>query len=340
MLKGRSRTLLVIVLVLCVVSVAGFVIHAKLSQAAGPEIGPPRPGPSAAAPVVIATVNGEPIYESDITASLPADSFDMVRSQAGDTILRRLINVRIVEQFLSSQQIQVSEEKINAAVKDMEKNPPAAGCPCCRYDSLDAFLKANFMSRKELRDMIAINLGTDQYLDTLWEKEYPAGEKRNALVEKERPRVCKNHIKVSHILFRTTQGTGITFDAAKVKEAKANAQSAWERLQKGAKFDEVAGDSSQDSMTNKSGGELGLIPIDTFGRPFAMAVAALAPGDYSKPVQSPWGIHIIRRETPSDEDVAGVIAQEFKDAKFAETQKAVTGTAVVNIMGQQSSAVA
>jgi peptidyl-prolyl cis-trans isomerase C len=71
------------------------------------------------------------------------------------------------------------------------------------------------------------------------------------------------------------------------------AQKVIERLQKGEKFEDVAKRESMDSSKD-NGGDLGWFTPDKMVKPFADAVLALKPGEYThKPVQTQYGWHVI-----------------------------------------------
>ncbi len=71
------------------------------------------------------------------------------------------------------------------------------------------------------------------------------------------------------------------------------------QLEKGAKFDDVAKRESMDSKEN--GGDLGWFTPDRMVKPFADAVVALKPGEYTHaPVQTQFGWHIIKLEETRD----------------------------------------
>lgn len=70
-------------------------------------------------------------------------------------------------------------------------------------------------------------------------------------------------------------------------------------LEKGAKFEDVAKRESMDSKEN--GGDLGWFTPDRMVKPFADAVVALKPGEYTHaPVQTQFGWHVIKLEETRD----------------------------------------
>ena len=72
------------------------------------------------------------------------------------------------------------------------------------------------------------------------------------------------------------------------------ATSVVQRLEKGDKFEDVAKKESMDSSKD-NGGDLGWFTPDRMVKPFAEAVVALKPGDFThKPVQTEYGWHVIQ----------------------------------------------
>jgi peptidyl-prolyl cis-trans isomerase C len=77
---------------------------------------------------------------------------------------------------------------------------------------------------------------------------------------------------------------------------EAFAQKIVAELDKGGKFADIAKRDSMDSSKD-SGGDLGWFTPDRMVKPFADAVAALKPGEYTKkPVQTQYGWHVIKLE--------------------------------------------
>jgi hypothetical protein len=286
--------------------------------------------PSAAGSIVVATVNGEPIYSSELSPLNPAAPPDKGLPPVLQGKLERLIEARAIHQFLSGHKLFASESEIDAGVQWLKENPPSAGCPCCLYaGGLAGYLAANSMDMKELREKLGNNIGLKVYLSSLWEKQYPAGEKRDAFVRGEKTRICKEYVKASHILFKTVYAAATLTGPVVPKDKKAEAVAAWQKLKQGASFEAVARERSEDDMTRSEGGELGCIPVSAFGMEFEEAVTALAPGAYSRPIESMYGFHIIRRETMSDEDIAQVAKEEYMQSKEDEVLQAIEDGAVI-----------
>ena len=290
-----------------------------------------NPGPATAVPAapgpVAARVNGEPIYWSEVNAGLPkpglfsamfADDQERLRQAK----LARLLNARALRQYLKTQQIEISTVEIDAEVEQLHKTPPASGCSCCRYTSLEQFMETLGIDMQELRVGIANDLGTQRCLAAHWQKEYPAGEKRDALLRDETPRLAGTYANASHIFFNTFQNRRLDEDPEEVRnQARNAAEAAWRRLKAGESFEAVARDVSTDAISKPNGGHLGCIPRAAFGKQVAEELEALKPGEFGRPVESPWGFHIIRREPLTDADMLEVLRKDIVNRWWAEEEQ-------------------
>ena len=132
-------------------------------------------------------INGEPVYEDDLTSGLPAGAFQETLDDAKLSRLDRLYRDVPLVQFLKRENIEVTQQEIEADIADLKKNPPAAGCPCCRYESIEQFMKLNYITPAELERMSRSQLGLRKYLEAEWQKAYPTAEARAAIVKEKRP---------------------------------------------------------------------------------------------------------------------------------------------------------
>ena len=269
---------------------------------------------------VAAKVNGEAISRDEVDAGIPADLIGSMVDEVRQTRLERLIASLAIRQYLTQQGVEVPGAAVEATIADLRKNPPpSGGCPCCSYSSLDGFLAANFMSTKDLRDSIRNELGMTKHVDALWNAEYPAGPERDKFVSGQRPRVERTYMRMSHIFFKTVQQPDFAeFPNAVRAKAKAKAMDAWRRLQKGEDFATLAGKLSEDSTSRSKGGNLGCLPKSTFGKDVQNAYESAKPGDYTPPVESPWGVHVVRCERLTKEDMVEVLRTEYRNRKELE----------------------
>jgi len=173
-------------------------------------------------------------------------------------------------------------------------------------------MAANGFDLPELRSVVANNLGFQKYMSAWWEKDYPAGEKRNRFMNQERERIKREYAKVSHIFFNVFQHLDFVAKPEQVRtNLRTKAQAAWQRLKHGEAFAAVAANVSEDKVSRAKGGALGMIPKDLFGRQFAQTLEQLPPGVFSGIVESSWGFHLICRENTGEEDILGALKEEF-----------------------------
>ena len=102
---------------------------------------------------------------------------------------------------------------------------------------------------------------------------------------------------VSHILFAVV-GAGGQLDqaatAAQAERLRAEAEAVRAALAAGADFAALAKEHSQDTDNRDRGGDLGCGPAGRFVPEFETPMDALAMGEVSQPVQTPFGWHLIK----------------------------------------------
>ena len=263
---------------------------------------------------VFATVNGSPIYKKDIDAGLPKDAFGASLKYLRASRLDRLVYITVMKQFLKQENIQIKDQQVDKQIEYLRKNPPTSGCSCCRYASLEQFMRFNNYTMADLCEEIRVDMGLETYMDRLWQKKYPTKEKRLELVKENRQDIEKKYINVSHIFFNVFQDPEFELkQESVVKRKMRKASAALQRLENGEKFEIVVKDMSEDTVTREKGGELGCVWKKLFGPEFDRAADRLAPGQYSQPVQSLWGVHIIRLNKITDKDILTMLEKKFKD---------------------------
>ncbi|MBU0994918.1 MAG: peptidylprolyl isomerase [Proteobacteria bacterium] len=269
-------------------------------------------GTAASEDKVLATVNGEPIYESQVSEGIPYDTFDFAAKQAKMEKLDRLIENMIIRQFLEKEHIHICPKKIDEGIEQLKKTPPAAGCMCCRYPSLDFFMSVNYYTMPELRKEIANGIGIGNYLDTKWQQRYPLDADRKALAKRERKKFEKDYIKVWHIFFNTFQQEEFSMKPELVKKkTNAKAQEVWTRIKNGEDFEKLAAEVSDDAMSKTDGGFLGCIRIDTFGNLLKDARKTLKDGEYNEPMESMFGFHIIKIQAIDENDILDMLKTDY-----------------------------
>ena len=296
----------------------------------------PATGPSITASVkqraadsTVVKVNGEAIAYGEVRAGIGRNMFGLMVTDAIQRRLEVLIRLVAVRQYLKEQGVKVADEDVEREVTRLRLNPPAAGgCPCCSFNSLDAFLAANFLTMNDLLHAIHNDMGMNEHVTDLWNADFPPGEKRGTLTSKERPRIERDYERMSHIFFNTAQQPDFAHDPDRVrKRAKEKALDAWQRLQKGEDFAKVARERSEDSISRPKGGSLGYVQKGIFGNDVEKAFEALKPDEYSQPIESPWGFHIVRRGLLTEQDVLDILRGEYESTKTQEIDDSIRKSA-------------
>ncbi|HEY3429450.1 MAG TPA: peptidylprolyl isomerase [Cyclobacteriaceae bacterium] len=103
-------------------------------------------------------------------------------------------------------------------------------------------------------------------------------------------RPARGELDVAHILAR------VKADGSDEKAQKMKIDSLYNQLVAGAKFEDLAKKRSEDKNTSERGGAIGPLTINQFEKSFEDAAFGLAnDGDYSKPVRTRLGWHIVKR---------------------------------------------
>jgi peptidyl-prolyl cis-trans isomerase D len=124
-------------------------------------------------------------------------------------------------------------------------------------------------------------------LDEIAKKVEVTDDKLKAYYEEQKEQYSTpERRKISHILFAVNAKTDD-------KAALAKAVKAQEDL-KTKDFSAVAAEVSDDKLTAKKGGDLGLFLVGSMEKAFEEAASALKAGEVSKPVKSSFGYHLIK----------------------------------------------
>lgn len=134
-------------------------------------------------------------------------------------------------------------------------------------------------------------------------------------------RPARGEVEVAHILMRTEGSSAIVI--------KAQIDTMYAALKRGANFEEMAAKNSNDSRTADKGGYVGFVTINRFEQAFEDAAYSIAKdGEYSKPFETSVGWHIIKRISkkeiqPYDQMRGQLEARIKRDARFEMARKAM-----------------
>jgi peptidyl-prolyl cis-trans isomerase D len=110
--------------------------------------------------------------------------------------------------------------------------------------------------------------------------------------------------------------------AADSAAVRARALALRDEIMKGAKFEDVAKRESQDTLSGAQGGSLGRGPKGRFVESFEKAAFALTPGQVSEPVETQFGVHLIK----VDEKKADTIAVRHILLRFQQSDSSASRT--------------
>ncbi|HQO78991.1 MAG TPA: peptidyl-prolyl cis-trans isomerase, partial [Thermodesulfobacteriota bacterium] len=130
-------------------------------------------------------------------------------------------------------------------------------------------------------------------------------------------------VRARHILVKVAE----TAKPEEKQKAREKAQDLQAQLEKGASFESLAGQHSDDPASAKQGGDLGFFSRGQMVKPFEEAAFSLEPGKISEIVESPFGYHIIKVEEKEPEgakpleEVKETIRTTIIDSRSAELCK-------------------
>lgn len=255
----------------------------------------------------IATVNGEAIYGKDFKASMNI-LFHMNKDR------------KMTEEEISTYENQLLDyTTMNKAIYDVAVKE--------NFKVDEESVKLNYSNiMKQLEEML--NMKEDEILDKFklsksgimesLRQEYITNlylDKNSTFTEKDALNYYNSNpdefyqYKASHILISTYNNDGTQMSEADKAKAKAKAEGLLEQIKKGANFEDLAKENSQDG-TAKDGGDLGYFKKGDMVPEFETAVSKTEIGQlHPEIVETNYGYHIIKRTGESKES--------FEDAKVS-----------------------
>jgi parvulin-like peptidyl-prolyl isomerase len=241
---------------------------------------------------VVARVNGTPIYRKSVRDLVQGALLERETEPDPDTIgklaseaLDSLIDFELLYQESQARQVTVSDAAVNQDIaRTMSKFPDTS--------SFDAALKAKGMTQDSLRRDTRKTMAVSRLLEDSAFKDAQVSDaqvkefyERNKEEFKHPPQT-----RASHILIRVPENASGSARAT----AKQEAEALLAQLQAGADFAQLARAHSQDAATAAQGGDLGYFAKGDMVDAVETAAGALAPGQLSAVVLTPYGYDIIK----------------------------------------------
>ena len=233
---------------------------------------------------IVAVVNNEVITLSELKAETATEEQKLAETYHGPELekrvhqlsystLTRLIERKLQVQVAASKGIEVSDAEVQNAIKEFKNQGE-------KFDENDPAQKRALKDQLTLMRLVEREVrSTIMIADPDSRKYYDAHQARFSLPEEYR---------LSQILFlqRSTET---------VEEFRARAKDVYTRLRKGEEFSELAFKFSAGAEASR-GGNLGFVRQGELLPEIERAVTQLKPGDFTPPIESSQGLHIIRLE--------------------------------------------
>jgi parvulin-like peptidyl-prolyl isomerase len=240
---------------------------------------------SATAQEVVATVDDEPIYASDITRVLNK----VVRGHDVNPAASELMKAQILEEIVDRRLVLAYARRTGCAPKTEEVDLELGKLKsklASKQQSWAEYLKSQSITEIELKRQIAWNLVWEKYL-----AKYITESRLESYFKTHRRDFDGSKVAVSHILLQPPKNAKPgNFDelfnrAAAIREEIASGK---------ISFAEAAEKHSA-GPSAKDGGKLGFIPRHgVMDEAFSRAAFELEIGQVSPPVRTPFGVHLLR----------------------------------------------
>ena len=288
---------------------------------------------------VVAVVNDEVITHQDITQLLAVLYAQYVHDYRGDELLKKMESVKkdILKQVVEDKLVLSRAKELNIEITDEEIKE--------RLDYIQTGFESEADFLKTLQDQgITVSDLKDRYRDQIMMKKIVDYEIRSKVTvqpseitayyeghryEFERGEKCK----VRHILVKADNV--VNFELAKVEM-----YSVFDKLRKGEDFGKLAKEHSQ-GPNKDEGGDMGYISRGEMIRELEEVFIKLKPGQFSGPIKSNIGYHILMVEDVKDfgsmsledaqKDIKKMLFQQKFQKKLDEWLAGLRNSAYISI---------
>ena len=233
---------------------------------------------------IVAVVNNEVITLSELKAETASEEQKLAETYRGAELekrvhqlsystLTRLIERKLQVQVAATKGVEVSDAEVQNAIKEFKNQGE-------KFDENDPTQRRALKDQLTLMRLVEREVrSTIMVADPDSRKYYDAHQARFSLPEEYR---------LSQILFlqRSTET---------VEEFRARAKDVYAKLRKGEEFSELAFKYSAGAEASR-GGNLGFVRQGELLPEIERAVNQLKPGEFTTPIESSQGLHIIRLE--------------------------------------------
>jgi|GEM_PF-358542 len=239
----------------------------------------------------IAKVNGTPIDATLFYKELDKRTQGGKRAIPEDRLAR--IKQDLLERLIDEELIRQEAERLGIVVTKEESEAEFAKFRG-RFKTEEQFqnyLKYGKTTVEEIRKRLDSTLALNKLLEKLGKLSITEEELRKAYESGIRAYTEPEQVHAMHILIKVAENA----PQNEVEAARKKALDILAKLKKGADFQELAKQYSDDPGSKDKGGDLGFFRRNMMTPKFEEAAFALKPGEITKePVRTPYGFHIIK----------------------------------------------
>ena len=224
----------------------------------------------------------ELVFEMDGTKKTANDFYDSLKDRYGISVLLDELDKDLLNQEYET--TSTMKQQIEAQIEGIKEQTGESFLEAIQY-------YYGVSTEKALYEYIEMTLKKQTA-----ERDYAKSLISDEDIEKYYNEKAIGDIKASHILIKPETTDDMNTDEIKEAEEKAleKAKELIERLDDGAKFEDLAKEYSQDEGNKELGGDLGYFNRNQMVDEFEEAAIKLKVGEYSKePVKTTFGYHII-----------------------------------------------
>ena len=275
---------------------------------------------------VLVRVDGQPIYRSDLDRMYKSRRVDpALQTKVRGEFLDLLIDTLLMQRFLKSQKIVVTDSELDAQVAQLK-----ALLPKSATGQLD--LREHGYTDKILRDELALPLMWRNYLSqTVTEKQL------QDYFDEHRVELDGTEVRASQIFLKIPDPK----DPEQVKQTLAKLAKIKQVIEDGLDFASAARKYSE-SPSREKGGDVGYFLTEgKMPRAFTKIAFALKPGEMSDPFVSPFGAHLClvtdrRQGEHSLEDVRPKVMLAISNELRAKKMTELRAKAKIDILTKNS----
>jgi peptidyl-prolyl cis-trans isomerase SurA len=260
---------------------------------------------------IVATIDGDPITQYEVKEFAAGDiRLHQLGLSDPNALLEALITKRLIDKEFDSQGLKVEDEDIDRYVAGIRQRNNLTP------EQLEAALQQQGMTMEAYRTQVRDELRRAQLINReIRGKVNVTPEEVQRYYEAHLDEYSTpSEVEISHILLQLPPDA----PAEQVEQVEKRADAIYQQLQNGADFAALAKQDSEDTASAASGGKLGTFKKGEMLEALEKAIEGLKPGEFSKPVRSPVGIHIVRLDKRISESHQSLdnLADEIKQRLY------------------------